>query len=155
MAETDGWTAKFTSNGADKQKALLESLAHVRAFHIFHADLRTKHFHFFILAMGALIGTILLRPEYREIPCVLGAVLSVGFILLDIRAMRLILDARAEGTRLESLSGIILHSRDPVADKESKIEKSARPRWYSMTFVYRVVFGLGTLGYPFIWWYIP
>jgi hypothetical protein len=134
-----------TMSNADEIARKSAALEHVRAFHLWAADLRVKNFGFFILIAGAMTGaTVKLLEQFDLTPMfIMGVAAGVLFFIIDVRTMELIKDARLEEYSLESYFGVGLHTADKLQDKKRGVSASGRNRLASHTFVYRLTY-LGT-----------
>lgn len=116
----------------------VDALKHASEWGRFHADLRARHFNFFVVFVAASIGAVTQLPNISVSLCVIGFLVGVVFLVLDCRYDRLILDARAEFYRLEPLIGSELHRYDQRPDAKREVPRS---RYISTTKAYRLMYG--------------
>lgn len=111
------------------------ALDHARAMAINASDLRMKNFNFFLIIMGvAMTAYINLGRNARLGLGVLGALVSLAFLLLDLRGRELLDAAYGELLVRESALGISI-----VKARKRKFLKKT----ISHTFVYRAIYFLG------------
>jgi hypothetical protein len=115
---------------------------------LIHAsEVRSKNFHFFLVASGFIILAItnVSEPMLIRLVAVVGTILSTIFILLDIRTLQLIKDARHDLEKIEPKFGITIHTVDQLADPTRGKLGTGRARLISHTFGYRVIFSMMAL----------
>ncbi|MBX7136002.1 MAG: hypothetical protein K1X67_25310 [Fimbriimonadaceae bacterium] len=79
------------------------ALIHAREYSKAQSDLRARHFHFFLIAVSAIVAGILGKAESMRYLALAGVVYSGASILLDYRYKQLIDHATQECSRLEPL----------------------------------------------------
>ena len=118
------------------------ALDHARAMVINASDLRMKNFNFFLIIMGVVM-TAYVNVGTENARLGLGAVgvlVSLAFLLLDLRGRELLDAAYKELTLRESALGISIRDAILEARKGKFIKKAI-----SHTFVYRAIYLLGVV----------
>lgn len=128
--------------GVPSEAAAVAALNHLTTILLSPVELRIKNFNFFLILLGAMVVALGQWEGTSVRVCVslLGAVIGVVFLLLYIRNLQMIKDARFDLYRLEKRFGITVHSADRLKDGEHGIEPSGRNRIISHTFCYRFVY---------------
>ncbi|HSS21214.1 MAG TPA: hypothetical protein VLL54_14165 [Pyrinomonadaceae bacterium] len=126
-----------SDNSGAVNKAALD---HARALMIHASDIRMKNFNFFLVIMGVVVTAYLTlgRENARLILGGVGMLVSLAFLLLDIRGRQLLDAADNELIRRELELGISIRSALLQA-KAGKLIKKA----ISHTFVYRAIYMIG------------
>ncbi len=128
------------------QDAAIACLYHVREMLLHAAGIRSKNFNFFLVAAGIIMLAITKADGLMVILVTsVGVILSVIFIILDVRTFQLIKDARHDLERIEPLFGINIHTVDQVPDRIREKKGVGRFRLISHTFGYRAVFSMFAL----------
>jgi hypothetical protein len=104
------------------------------------ADIRMKNFNFFLIVMGVIIAAYekVGRENARLVLGGVGMLVSLAFLLLEMRGRELLDAAQNELTLRESELGISIRTK-LLQGREGKL--LAKP--ISHTFVYRAIFVLG------------
>jgi|ERR1041384_948703 hypothetical protein len=129
---------KESSNNSDTvNKAALD---HARAMAIQAADIRMKNFNFFLIIMGAIMAAFVNvgRENARLVLGAVGVLVSLAFLLLEIRGRELLDAAQKELTLRESELGISIRTT-LLQRRTGKFMKKA----ISHSFVYRAIYVLG------------
>ena len=130
---------KETSHNSDAVHKV--ALDHARAMVINASDLRMKNFNFFLIIMGVLMTAY--ANFGRDARFGLGAVgilVSLAFLLLDLRGRELLDAAYKELVMRESALGISIRESIVNARKGKFMKKAI-----SHTFVYRAIYVLGVV----------
>ena len=131
---------KESSHNSDTvNKAALD---HARALMIHAADIRMKNFNFFLIVTGVIMAAYINvgRENARLALSVVGILVSLAFLLLDIRGRQLLDEADKELILRESELGISIRKALFEAKVGKFLTKTA-----SHTFVYRAIYMLGLL----------
>ena len=116
------------------------ALDHARAMAIGASDLRMKNFNFFLIIIGVLMtGYIKVDAKTAQLGLgVVGVLVSLAFLLLDLRGRELLDAAQTELTLRESALGISIRETI-MKGRQGKLRKKT----VSHTFVYRGIYLLG------------
>lgn len=118
------------------------ALDHARAMVIQASDIRMKNFNFFLIIMGVIITAYanVNRDAARLGLGAVGMLVSIAFLLLDIRGRELLDAAQKELALRESKLGIAIWAV-LLKKRAGKFTKKA----ISHTFVYRAIYVLGIM----------
>ena len=116
----------------DRRANIHVALAHARDLQKFHAELRMKHFNFFIIVSAALVAAAQGYANSLLLISSVGIFITVFSFLLDKRYLSLIDHARAELYRLELRASSGLHNADQQIGEWSRIRAV-----FTTTFAYR------------------
>ena len=116
------------------------ALDHARAMVFSASDLRMKNFNFFLIIMGVIVTAYVNvgKNEARFVLSAVGILVSLAFLLLDIRGRELLGAAYKELTLREAELGISIQA-ELLRARAGKFLKKA----ISHTFVYRAIYMLG------------
>lgn len=118
----------------------IAALDHARVMTIHASELRTKNFNFFIIIMGVVLAayTNVSRGDAKLTLCAVGALISLAFLLLDVRGRNLLDAAKKELILRELELRITIQSTLQQAVSQKPIRKII-----SHTSVYRTIYILG------------
>ena len=128
------------SDSHDSSAIAKAALDHARAMAIQASDIRMKNFNFFLIVMGVIIAAYekVGRENARLVLGGVGMLVSLAFLLLEIRGRELLDAAQKELTLRESELGISIRTK-LLQRRDGKFMAKA----ISHTFVYRAIFVLG------------
>ena len=120
---------------------LIAALNHSRELLIRAAQLRVKNFNLFLVIAGALIAAAyhFKAPIAHITLSFAGLIVSLLFLVLDIRQFRLIKDARCNVEKFEKESNITIHQVDQMRHPILNLPGSQRKRILTTTVAYRTV----------------
>jgi hypothetical protein len=130
------------SDSHDSTAIAKVALDHARAMAIQAADIRMKNFNFFLIVMGVIIASYekVGRENARLALGGVGMLVSLAFLLLEMRGRELLDAAQEELTLRESELGISIRTK-LLQGRDGKFMTKAM----SHTFVYRAIFVLGVV----------
>lgn len=129
-------------NGHTSEALRIAALDHARAMTTQASELRTKNFNFFLVIMGVIMAAYVNvgRENARLALCAIGVLVSLVFLLLDIRGRELLDAAKKELAVKELELGITIQA----TLQQMRIGKPIR-KLISHTFVYRVIYIVGLI----------
>jgi hypothetical protein len=128
------------SDSHDSSAVPKAALDHARAMAIHASEIRMKNFNFFLIVMGVIIAAYekVGRENARLVLGGVGMLVSLAFLLLEIRGRELLDAAHNELTLRESELGISIRTK-----LLQRTDRRFMAKAISHTFVYRAIFVLG------------